>query len=285
MDSDLIDVFSDCSSELSETQSELESRIYSFTHHNDFSGTSELPCIDPRYGVEFNSNGEAIVYLKDPSEIEYPIKLPEVCNNSVIPTITLDNSVDVYLKDPVDVGIKYPIKLPEVYNNSVIPTITLDDSEDVLEISNVTASVIDYEYAETSLKKKRKRKKKTPNDASIEEYINIVKTTDALEEYKKKSGLYKMNPKSKKSDNVSLNVAIPNEPAMPLSPNEVLKQYRIGKPTECSLWYRCPKTWTPDMIKFYTRIQKSKRNFDCSEELKKIKGEYQLFTYDILSNF
>jgi hypothetical protein len=241
METDFFDMSSDCSSELSETQSELESRIYSLTHHNDFSGTSELPCIDPRYGVEFNSNGEAIVFLKDPA----------------------------------DKAINCPIELPEVCNNRIIPTITLDDSDDALEISNDTPRVIDNEYAETSLKKKRKKKKKNLSNESIEEYINIVKTTNALKEYKEKSGFNKMNSRSKKADNVSLNVAFPHETAMPLPPDEVLKQYRIGKPTKSSLWYRCPKTWTPDMIKFYTRIQKSKRNFDCSEELKKIRGEYQ----------
>ncbi|XP_025413250.1 zinc finger CCHC domain-containing protein 7-like isoform X2 [Sipha flava] len=230
METDFFDMSSDCSSELSETQSELESRIYSLTHHNDFSGTSELPCIDPRYGVEFNSNGEAIVFLKDPA----------------------------------DKAINCPIELPEVCNNRIIPTITLDDSDDALEISNDTPRVIDNEYAETSLKKKRKKKKKNLSNESIEEYINIVKTTNALKEYKEKT--------------------FPHETAMPLPPDEVLKQYRIGKPTKSSLWYRCPKTWTPDMIKFYTRIQKSKRNFDCSEELKKIRDTYGSSPVDWILN-
>lgn len=254
MDTDLIDVFSDCSSELSETQSELESRIYSFTHHNDFSGTSELPYIDPRYSVEFNSNGEAIVFLNDPADIviKCPTELPKVCNNSVIPIITLDDSDDAL----------------EIFNDTAS---VIDNEYNTLEIVNDTAGIVDNEYIETSLKKKRKKKKKNPKDESIEEYINIVKTTNALEEYKEKSGINKMNPKIKKTHNVSLNVAFSNKTVM--SPNEVLKQYRIGKPTENSLWYRCPKTWTPDMIKFYTRIQKSKRNFDCSEELRKIKGK------------
>lgn len=240
MDSDLFDEHSDCSSELSETRSELEARIYSIIHHNDFSGTSESPFIDPKYGVEFNSNGEIVVFQKDPA----------------------------------DIVINTPIKLSEVCTNRVIPTIILDDDD--LEISKDISSIIDNEFAETSLKKKKKKKKKKKNvnDESIEEYINTIKNTDALKEYKEKSGLNKMNTKISKSDNVALNVVSFNERAMPMTSSEILKQYRIGKPTENSLWYRCPKTWTPDMIKFYTKIQKSKRNYDCREVLNKIKGKF-----------
>uniref|UniRef100_A0A2S2P5W0 Zinc finger CCHC domain-containing protein 7 n=1 Tax=Schizaphis graminum TaxID=13262 RepID=A0A2S2P5W0_SCHGA len=241
MDSDLFDEHSDCSSELSETRSELEARIYSIIHHNDFSGTSESPFIDPKYGVEFNSNGEIVVFQKDPA----------------------------------DIVINTPITLSEVCTNKVIPTITLDDDD--LETSKDISSIIDYEFAETSLKKKKKKKKKKKNvnDESIEEYINTIKNTDALKEYKEKSGFNKMNTKTSKSDNVALNVvSFNNERAMPMTSSEILKQYRIGKPTENSLWYRCPKTWTPDMIKFYTKIQKSKRNYDCKEVLNKIKEKY-----------
>jgi len=95
-----------------------------------------------------------------------------------------------------------------------------------------------------------------------------------LKEYKEKSGLNKMNTKTSSAHKVSLNVSLNNERATPMTASEILKQYRIGKPTECSLWYRCPKTWTPDMVKFYTKIQKSKRNYDCREELNKIKGKF-----------
>jgi hypothetical protein len=230
MDSDLFDEHSDCSSELSETRSELEARIYSIIHHNDFSGTSESPFIDPKYGVEFNSNGEIVVFQKDPA----------------------------------DIVINTPIKLSEVCTNRVIPTIILDDDD--LETSKDISSIIDNEFAETSLKKKKKKKKKKKNvnDESIEEYINTIKNTDALKEYKEKSGLNKMNTKISKSDNVALNVvSFNNERAMPMTSSEILKQYRIGKPTENSLWYR-----------FYTKIQKSKRNYDCREVLNKIKGKF-----------
>lgn len=54
MDKDLFDVQSECSSELSETRSELEARIFSIIHHNDFTGTAGIPSIDPKYGVELN---------------------------------------------------------------------------------------------------------------------------------------------------------------------------------------------------------------------------------------
>lgn len=240
MDGNSFEVFSDCSSEGSETPSEREARIYSIVHYNDFSGTTGSPLdIDPKYGVEFNCNGEVIVFLKD---IDNTVKDTEVCEKYVIPTITLDD----------------------------------DDMESPKE----ETSVIDTEFAETSLKKKRKKKKKNINDESIEEYINHVKQTNALEEYKEKSGLNKVKPKSSKTDKVSLNVAFCNERAMPMTPSEVLKQYHIGKRTECSLWYRCPKTWTPDMVKYYTKIQKSHRNFDCAEELRKIKGNYLMVLFN-----
>lgn len=241
MDLDLFDEHSDCSSELSETRSELEARIYGIIHHNDFSGTSESPFIDPKYGVEFNSNGEIVVFLKDPADI------------------VIDSTVN----------------LSEVCKNSVIPTITLDD-DDIETSQGITSLINDTEFIETSLKKKKKKKKKKKNvnDESIEEYINIIKSTDALKEYKEKSGLNKMNTKTSSAHKVSLNVSLNNERATPMTASEILKQYRIGKPTECSLWYRCPKTWTPDMVKFYTKIQKSKRNYDCREELNKIKEKY-----------
>lgn len=239
MDSDLFDEHSDCSSELSETRSELEARIYGIIHHNDFSGTSESPFIDPKYGVEFNSNGEIVVFLKDPADI------------------VIDSTDSLF----------------EVCNNSVIPTLVLDDDD--IETSQNTTTIVDNEFSETSLKKKKKKKnKKNVNDESIEEYINIIKNTDALKEYKEKSGLNKMNTKTSSAHKVSLNVSSNNERATPMTASEILKQYRIGKPTESSLWYRCPKTWTPDMVKFYTKIQKSKRNYDCREELNKIKGKF-----------
>lgn len=243
MDTDLFHIHSDCSSEVSETQSELEARLFSIIHHNDFSGTAELPCIDPQYVVEFNTNGEVVVFLKDPSDI-----------------------VNISSNKPSEVDNSNGYK-------SVVPLITLDDDDEkIVETSKNTTYVIDNEFAETSLKKKKKKRKKKRKDDNIEEYIKIVKETNALEEYKEKSGLNKMEPKSSRIDNVALNVAFRNERAIPMTPNEVLKQYRIKKPTECSLWYRCPKSWTPEMVKFYTKIQKSKRNFDCGEELKKIKG-------------
>jgi len=241
MDLDLFDENSDCSSELSETRSELEARIYGIIHHNDFSGTSESPFIDPKYGVEFNSNGEIVVFLKDPADI---------VNN---PTVDLS----------------------EVCKNSVIPTLVLDEDDDIETSKGITSTIVDNEFSETSLKKKKKKKKKkNENFESIEEYINIIKNTDVLKEYKEKSGLNKMNTKTNNADKVSLNVSLNNERAVPMTASEILKQYRIGKPTECSLWYRCPKTWTPDMVKFYTKIQKSKRNYDCREELNKIKGKF-----------
>lgn len=246
MENGFFDVASDCSSELSETQSELEARIYSIVHHNDFSGTSVAPSIDPKYGVEFNANGEVVVYLKDPADIVIdPVVGPsEVCNTRVIPTIVLDD----------------------------------DNDDEVVEYERDTDVV---EFVETSLKKKKKKKKKKKNNLStesIEEYIDIVKTTNALEEYKKRSGFNKMNPNSSNAENVALNVSFRNERALPLTVDEVLKQYTIGKPTEDSLWYRCPKTWTPGMIRYYTKIQKSKRNFDCGEEMRKVRGKYFIGT-------
>lgn len=234
-------------SESSETRSELEARIYSIVHHNDFSGTSgNPPSIDPKYGVEFSAGGEVIVYLKDTPSADI---------------VTIDDCPSV-----------------ELIANSVIPTIVLDDE---IENRSKDDGNTDVEFVETSLKKKRKKKKKKKlnnkysHDKSIDKYIEHVKNSNALEEYKKKSGLYKMEFKSDSSnncENVALNVAFPSERAMPMSSSDVLKQYSIGKPTEDSLWYRCPKTWTPDMITFYTKIQKSKRNFDCKEEIRKIRG-------------
>lgn len=164
--------------------------------------------------------------------------------------------------------------LSDVYNNSgiTIPIINLDDND--MESSKRTTCVYNSEFAETSLrKKKKKKKKKHLNNKSIEEYIEIVKTTNALKEYKEISGLNNIKPNSSNVDNMALNISLnKNERGIQMTPREILKQYRIGKPTECSLWYRCPKTWTPEMIKFYTKIQKSKRNFDCREVLTKIKG-------------
>lgn len=239
MDAD--DAHSRCSSELSETQSELEARIYGIIHHNDFSGTTFAPSIDPKYGVEFSAQGEVIVYLKDPADI-----------------VAADDSAT----------ISSSVVGPP--NNSIIPTIILND--DV--VKSPKDSLIDDEfYDTTSLKKKKKKKKKKAALQNIDEYITIVKSTNVLKEYKEKSGLNKMQPRSSSGVKVALNVAFPNERALPMSSYDVLKQYRIGKPTECSLWYRCPQTWTSDMVKYYTKIQKSKRNFDCTEELKKIKGK------------
>lgn len=237
MDINFSETHSDCSSEVSETQSEREARIYSIVHHNDFSGTTGSPLvIDSKYGVEVNCNGEIIVFLKDSNDV---IADTEAGKNN-IPTIILDD----------------------------------DDMESPIE-----PSVNDDEFVETNLKKKKKKKKKNAQNESIEEYMNHIKETNALEEYKEKSGLNKIKPKCTRSNNVSLNVALRNERAVPMTSSEVLKQYLIGKPTECNLWYRCPKTWTSDMIKYYTKIQKSKRNFDCAEELKKIKGNYLYLRY------
>lgn len=244
MDADSFDARSCCSSELSETQSELEARIYGIIHHNDFSGTTFAPSIDPKYGVEFSAQGEVIVYLKDPNDIV-----------------------------PADDSVTAPSSVVGPLDNSVIPTIIFDD--DVVESPKDSVIVIDDEFDDTtSLKKKKKKKKKKAALQNIEEYITIIKSTNALEEYKEKSGLNKMQPRSSGAAKVALNVAFHNERALPMSSFDVLKQYRIGKPTECSLWYRCPQTWTSDMVKYYTKIQKSKRNFDCAEELRKIKGKY-----------
>ncbi|VVC31407.1 Zinc finger, CCHC-type [Cinara cedri] len=247
MDKHISNVNSECSSELSETQSEHEARVYSIIHHNDFSGTAGVPSIDPKYGVELNSNGEVIVFLKDSSNTPSnqanctPNIFSNVCNNSGV----------------------------------TIPIINLDDN-DMLSSKNTT-TVIDNEFAETSLKKKKKKKKKkiNLNDKSIEEYIEIVKTTNALQEYKEISGLNQIKPKCSNADNMALNVSLNvNERGIPMKSREILKQYSIGKPTECSLWYRCPKTWTPEMVKFYTKIRKSKRNFDCQEVVRKIKEKH-----------
>lgn len=270
MDCSFDDACSDCSSELSETRSELESRIYSIIHHNDFSGTSVAPSIDPKYGVEFNANGEVVVFLND--------RPPQPSSPSPPPVFEL-----VLVNDRRPVAEASGVVRRATSNLGVIPTIVLDDDEvqNAKDTSCVDVAV-DGEFAETSLKKKRKRKKKNKTAAaaapvveSIEEYISIVKTTDALKQYKKDSGLDKMQPSSSKASRVSLNVAFHNERAEPMTPTEILRQYRIGKTTESSLWYRCPKTWTPDMVKYYTKIQKSKRNFDCREELNKIRGKYQ----------
>lgn len=62
--------------------------------------------------------------------------------------------------------------------------------------------------------------------------------------------------------------------AAPMTRKDTLRQYRIGKPSESSLWYRCPKTWTPEMVKFYTKIDKSKRTFDCRKVLNEQRGKY-----------
>lgn len=250
MNADSFDSRSDCSSEVSETRSELESRIYSIVHHNDFSGTTVSPCIDPKYGVEFNGKGEVVVYLKSPSDIA-----------------AANDSGD----GPSDVRCNAA---------SVIPTIVLDDDDLVEIVNGDDLRVADTEFSETSLKKKKKKKKKKKNPLAVEsvqEYINTVKHTNALEEYKEKSGLNKMQPKNRTADKFALNVAFHNDRAVPMTPSEVLKQYRIGKPTKSSLWYRCPETWTPAMVKYYTKIQKSKRNFDCREELNKIKGTYSFY--------
>lgn len=243
MDADSFDARSRCSSELSETESELEARIYGIIHHNDFSGTTFAPSIDPKYGVEFSAQGEVIVYLKDPADI-----------------VATDDSVAA------------PSSAVGSRNNSVIPTIIFDDDD--VESPKDNVIVINDEFDDTtSLKKKKKKKKKKAGLQNIEEYITIVKTTNVLEEYKEKSGLNKMHPRTSGATKVALNVAFHNERALPMSSYDVLKQYRIGKPTECSLWYRCPQTWTSDMVKYYTKIQKSKRNFDCAEELQKMKGK------------
>jgi len=188
----------------------------------------------------------------------------------------------VYLRDPPPANILAiedysPVGLVVTAANSVIPTIVLHD--EVMEsCSRDDGNVVD-EFVETSLKKNKKKKKnnKYLHDKTINEYIEHVKNSNILEEYKEKSGLNKMksnNSSSFSSENVALNIAFRNERAMPMTPNDVLKQYSIGKPTEDSLWYRCPKTWTSDMVTYYTKIQKSKRNFDCGEELRKIRGTY-----------
>lgn len=252
-----VDAYSDCSgsSESSETRSELEARIYSIVHHNDFTGTTGTPpSIDPRYGVEFSAAGEVIVYLRDPP-----------------PTNIL--AVDDYLS----VGLVAAA-------NSIIPTIVLHD--EVMESCSRDDSNIDVEFVETSLKKNKKKKKnnKYLHDKTIDEYIEHVKKSNALEEYKEKSGLNKMKSNNSssysESENVALNVAFHNERAIPMKSNDVLKQYSIGKPTEDSLWYRCPKTWTSDMVTYYTKIQKSKRNFDCGEELRKIREKFGFSPFD-----
>lgn len=80
------------------------------------------------------------------------------------------------------------------------------------------------------------------------------------------------NKKNARFDVVSDNDSI-NENPMPMKKSDVLRQYNIGKRTN-SLWYRCPDKWTEDMILFYTKIQKSKRNYDYTEELRKTKEKY-----------
>lgn len=64
-----------------------------------------------------------------------------------------------------------------------------------------------------------------------------------------------------------------NEKPMLTTKNDVLQQYKIGKRTK-SLWYRCPDQWNADMIQFYTKIRKSKRNYDYKEVLRKSKEKY-----------
>ncbi|XP_050430674.1 zinc finger CCHC domain-containing protein 7-like isoform X2 [Adelges cooleyi] len=139
----------------------------------------------------------------------------------------------------------------------------MESTQDILIAEN--------EFIETSLKKKKKKKKNKVKRESIDKYIELVKNSDVLKEYRVKSGLDEMNTKKSNKDDLAMNVGFQNERAIPMTRSEVLKQYRIGKPTEDTTWYRCPKTWTSDMVKFYTKIQKSKRNFDCAEELKKIR--------------
>lgn len=80
--------------------------------------------------------------------------------------------------------------------------------------------------------------------------------------------------------------AVPNDDfrfkrASYMTKSDVLEQYLIGKRSESSVWYRCPKTWTSEMVKFYTEIEKPKRNFDCREELKKIRSKYLPKSYFI----
>jgi len=188
----------------------------------------------------------------------------------------------VYLRDPPPANILAvddysPVELVAAAN-SVIPTIVLHD--EVMESCSRDDDNIDFEFVETSLKKNKNKKKKNKylHDKTIDEYIEHVKKSNVLEEYKEKSGLNKMKSNNSSNcsstENVALNVAFRNERTMPMTSNDVLKQYSIGKPTEDSLWYRCPKTWTSDMVTYYTKIRKSKRNFDCGEELRKIRGTY-----------
>lgn len=80
------------------------------------------------------------------------------------------------------------------------------------------------------------------------------------------------NTKNVRYDIVSDNDSI-NENLIPMTKSDVLRQYKIGKRTR-SLWYRCPDQWTADMILFYTKIRKSKRNYDYKEELRKTKEKY-----------
>ncbi|XP_050531967.1 zinc finger CCHC domain-containing protein 7 [Daktulosphaira vitifoliae] len=239
MDSGLFDEHSDYSSDISETQSEFEARIYSVIHYNDFSGTTEEPFYDPKYGVEFNAAGEVVVYLKDIKEnkSDFNDDLNEIAHHKVIPTIVLDD----------------------------------EDKNDYTINSTYNSNYIEEEFAETHLKKKKKKKNKKIKEGSIQEYIEFVKNNNVLKEYREKSGIDIIKSNNNNSSKMALNVACKNERALPMTKSEVLKQYRIGKSNEDSTWYRCPKTWTTDMIKFYTKIQKSKRNFDCAEELKKIR--------------
>lgn len=113
---------------------------------------------------------------------------------------------------------------------------------------------------------------------------STVKMTDALgNKYKEKGNRLDKIMEPRKSSSYgkngrgSSNVHEPfpsgKRASEPMTRSDILRQYRIGKPSKCTLWYRCPKTWTPDMVKFYTKIQKSKRNFDWRKVLNKIRGK------------
>lgn len=40
----------------------------------------------------------------------------------------------------------------------------------------------------------------------------------------------------------------------------------VGRPPANSIWYRCPKKWTPDMVEYYTKIDESKACCDYERE-------------------
>lgn len=143
------------------------------------------------------------------------------------------------------------------------PTQYLVDNE--VKAFGAAATVRSCESVETDL---RENKNNLKRQSAGNELSNAPKV-----EYKEKIGL-NSTPASSHSDRALVAGKIENETS------GVVFALQAN-----SIWYRCPKKWTPDMVEYYTKIDESKVRYDDEREStgRRNSSAFDLNPYDYYS--